>query len=346
MYSRRGSYAYANTRIRAKVAKLITPPQYDKLLQMDLPEIAKFLEETEYKKEFDEFALKESGAHLILHALNVNQVKAFEHVSRISPPRFAVLLQQYLREWDVFNIKTVLRAVLAGEEKEEAKRILVPLGDLDFQFLSSLLDKKDVNEVLSALRSTEYAPVLKAFDSIDSMSLIRLELALDDLIFKQLSSLVALAHEGRYFTDFMKLKIDVANFKILLKLKRAELPPAEVRLYFTAHGSLSLERLVSLYRLSFDGIFSYMRSMPLASFVEPGISEFQQDGSLGLLEVGLDRYFIGHAISLLREHPLTIAPMLGYIAAKKAEIKNIRTIVRGKQAHLDNEIIRKYLVTG
>lgn len=344
-FAGKGSYAYVSTRLRAKTAKLIQPQQYDKLLQMDIAEIAKFLEETEYKKEIDELALKESGEQLVMHALSLNQVRTFRHIMKISPPRSALLFSQYLREWDVFNIKTVLRALLSDENREEARALLVPLGDLDFQLLSSLLDKKDVSEALSALRATEYAPIFKGIDSLDSSSLIQIEVALDDLIFKEFSSLVKSVNEGRYFTDFMQLNSDVLNFKILLKLKKEEAPPAEVRKYFTSHGSLSVERLIAIYRLPFEGIFSYFRSLPLGPFVEPGISQFNEDGSLGLLEVGLDRYFIRHARTLLREHPLTIAPMLGYIASKKAEIKNIRTIVRGKHAHLDNSFIRKYLIT-
>lgn len=344
-YRPSGSYAYLSTRVRAKVAKLIQPQQYDKLLLMELPEIAKFMEETEYKREIDELAIKESGERLILHALMLNQVRTFRHIYEMAPPRFSALFREYLREWDVSNIKIVLRSFLSGEDKEEAKALLVPLGSLDFRFISSLLDKKDASEVLSALKSTEYAPVFKGIESVDRASLIRMSVSLDDFILKNTAALVELAEEGRQFTDFMKLRSDVENFKILLKLKKEGIPYAEARLYFTPSGSLPVERLVALYKLSFEEIFSFLRSMPIGPFVEPGIAEFSSDRSLGLLEVGLDRYLLGHGRSLLRQHPLSIAPVLGFIAAKVAEVKNVRTIVRGKHARLDNAFIRKYLIT-
>jgi len=344
-YRPSGSYAYLSTRVRAKIAKLVQPQQYDKLLQMDLPEIAKFMEETEYKREIDELALKESGERLILHALMLNQVRVFRHIYDMSPLRFSSLFREYLREWDVGNIKVILRSFLSGEDKDEARGLLAPLGSLDFRFISSLLDKKDASEVLSALKSTEYAPVFRDVESLDQASLIRISVALDDFVFKNISSIVELAEEGKFFTDFMKLRADVENFKILLKLKKEGLPYSDARPYFTPNGSLSVERLVSLYKLSFEEIFAYLRSMPIGPFVEPGILEFNSGRSLGLIEVGLDRYLLGNGRSLLRQHPLSIAPVLGFIAAKVAEVKNIRTIVRGKHARLDNAFIRKYLIT-
>ena len=334
-----------STRVRAKTAKLIQPQQYDKLLLMELPEIAKFMEETEYKREIDELALKESGERLILHALMLNQVRTFKHIHDMAPPRFASLFNEYLREWDVGNIKVILRCLVSCEDKEEARALLVPLGSLDFHFISSLLDKKDASDVISALKSTDYAPVFKGVDAVDQASLTRISVALDDFVLKNVSAIVEVAEEGRQFTDFMKLRADVENFKMLLKLKKEGIPYSEARVYFTHIGSLPVERLVSLYKLSFDEVFAFLRSMPVGSFVEPGIAEFNSDRSLGLLEVGLDRYLLGHGRSLLRQHPLSIAPVLGFISAKVAEVKNIRTIVRGKHARLDNAFIRKYLIT-
>jgi len=58
-------YAYTNTRIRVMKTKLLKPLDYKKLFNMSLPEIARFLGETDYEEQINELGAKYSGVTLL-----------------------------------------------------------------------------------------------------------------------------------------------------------------------------------------------------------------------------------------------------------------------------------------
>jgi len=58
-------YAYITGRVRAKKTKLVPHDMYQRMLSMDLAEITRYLEETQYKEEIDEMAKDYSGADLV-----------------------------------------------------------------------------------------------------------------------------------------------------------------------------------------------------------------------------------------------------------------------------------------
>ena len=75
-----GSYAYANTRVRAMRGKLVEPDMYPKLLKMSEAEIIRYLEDNEYKKEIDEMAPRYQGINLIEYALSRNMARHFRKI--------------------------------------------------------------------------------------------------------------------------------------------------------------------------------------------------------------------------------------------------------------------------
>ena len=65
-------------------SKLLQEEDYQKLLKMKLPEIIKFLEETEYKKSIDELALSLRGLDLIEAALNKSLAEFFNKIRQMA----------------------------------------------------------------------------------------------------------------------------------------------------------------------------------------------------------------------------------------------------------------------
>ena len=60
-----GNYPYVTARVMAKRASLLPADTYGRLLQMAVPEIARFLGEREYKQEMVALGAKYSGVDLI-----------------------------------------------------------------------------------------------------------------------------------------------------------------------------------------------------------------------------------------------------------------------------------------
>ncbi|MDD2614129.1 MAG: V-type ATPase subunit, partial [Methanosarcina sp.] len=58
------NYPYAVTRVRAMKSKLLPKESYPRLLNMGIDEITRFIQESEYKNDVDELAMKYSGGDL------------------------------------------------------------------------------------------------------------------------------------------------------------------------------------------------------------------------------------------------------------------------------------------
>ena len=58
------NYAYSVTRVRAMKSKLLPKESYPRLLNMGIDEITRFIQESEYKNDVDELAMKYSGGDL------------------------------------------------------------------------------------------------------------------------------------------------------------------------------------------------------------------------------------------------------------------------------------------
>src|SRR5213592_3320482 len=79
-----GNYPYVTARVRAKKAALLLPDVYERMLQMEIPQIARILSEGAYKAEILALATKVSGVDLIELATsrNLRRVHADHRVLR------------------------------------------------------------------------------------------------------------------------------------------------------------------------------------------------------------------------------------------------------------------------
>src|SRR3989344_437296 len=125
---RLGTYPYTYARASAMKSKLIQKDQYQKLLKMSVSEIAKFLQETEYKREIDELAVSQLGIHHVERALNKNLVRAFRKLKRIAEGNLRILIEEYLRKKDISNLKAIFRGKFTKAEEGYVDSLLIPVG--------------------------------------------------------------------------------------------------------------------------------------------------------------------------------------------------------------------------
>lgn len=78
-------YEYVCTRLRVRKSKLLAREDYLRMLNMSIPEITRFIEETQYKKEIDELGTSFSGIDL-LRSHSAGTWPRNTRTSRRSPP--------------------------------------------------------------------------------------------------------------------------------------------------------------------------------------------------------------------------------------------------------------------
>lgn len=332
-------YAYITGRVRAMKTKLIPHEMYQRMLGMDIPEITRYLEETQYKEEIDSMAKDHSGAELVEYATFANIAKTYRKLLEVSIDEPQFLILEYLRRWDIWNIKTILRGKFHGASEEEIMKYLVPAGELDMEFLEGLAKKERIEEVIQAFDGTDYYEALAQYDG---KMLSSVENALDKLYYFRMERAVGgtLSVGGGLLLKYVRKEIDVKNLVTLFRMNKAGIEASVIQENLIPGGKLH-EELSRMAGQSYNEFVRGLEGYPFWSAISDVAAEV---GSVSRIEARLRAYLVRYAWALSNYHPLSILPVLGYIVSKDTEVSNIRKIVRGKEAGLSAELIEEQVV--
>lgn len=331
------NYAYIVARVRAMKSKLIPKEMYPKFLNMEIPEITRFIGESEYKKDVDELGKKYHGTDLFEHALNQNLALTYRKLIEVSQNEANFLITEYLRSWDIWNIKTIIRGKFSGASEEEILESVVSAGQLRYRDLTEIVKLDTVEGVIAAFAKTPYYPALEGYKGV----LADIENALDKMYYSKLIKAVA-ATENRLFLKFLRTEIDLKNLKILFRMKRAGMERDDIIKMLIPSGMELKE--ADLARLASMPLSEFVRALEEYSYWK-AISDISGElTSLINIETRLDKYGLVYASRISYHYPLSILPVLDYILSKKMEVDNLRIIVRGKETMLPEEIIKAHLV--
>ncbi|MGZ4864292.1 MAG: V-type ATP synthase subunit C [Halobacteriota archaeon] len=334
-------YAYSNARVHAMKVKLFPPETYTKMLVMALPELARFIEESEYKTEIDELAQKHSGIDLIEFATHLNLARTFVKLTEMTMGEPHDLVVEYLRRWDIREIKTILRGKFSGASEQEVAKVLVPSGELSLDFLQNLVRKPSVEAVIAALKGTPYYEVIKDIDY--SESLMKLEDTLDKFYYARMVEFVSRITGSALYLRVIQMEVDVVNLKTVFRLRNAGISGIRTLEYIIPNGLyLSDKDVEKLVNTPFDDFVTQLNKYPYWSAISDIVTDRVE--SLSKVEVRLDKFLNEHVWQTATTHPLTVLPMLGYMLSKDAEVTNIQAIARGKEAGLPEAIIKDHLI--
>src|SRR5512137_222706 len=243
----KGNYAYACTRVKAKKRFLLSRDAYSRLLLMDVHEIGRFLGETQYRNEMTKYASKYIGANLVEVAVTRNLADTYTAILSFTTGHLRDMVGNYLRRWDMFNVKTIVRGKLTEVKDEEIIDTLVPAGAFSEDYLRSLVAMTSVQEIMDALvvePSLGITPELVR-EVVDSKQIARLEDHLDRNMYYDLLKVVkGMNRADELLRDFVRREVDVTNLKVLLKLKAEKIPEDRIGKYLIPGGKeFSIDKL-------------------------------------------------------------------------------------------------------
>ncbi|WP_018257105.1 V-type ATP synthase subunit C [Halomicrobium katesii] len=343
------NYEYVITRVRSRRAKLFDDDDYRKLVRMGPSEISRFMEETEYETEMNALGARYSGVDLVEYALNRNLAKHFDDLLRWSDGRLYDYVARYLRKFDVWNVKTIVRGIYSGADANEVEDDLIRAGELSEQLLDQLVAAGSIEEVVELLDGTIFGDDLaEAYqDYEDSGVLVPLENALDrafyDVLLSGLPTQPEVDSPTGLYVSFLTAEIDFRNLRNALRLARsgAEIDPAE---YHIEGGRLFDADEIGALATSTDQLVQRVRESTYGDDLDAALDTLEAADSLIEFEHALDAALLEYSDQLSNRYPLSVCPVLSYILAKEREVDNIRAIARGREAGLDSDEIEQELV--
>jgi len=340
-----GNYPYVTARVKAKRGLLLPEATYGRLLQMGIPEIARFLGEGEYKAEMIALGARYAGVDLIEMAVSRNLAKTYNQLYEFSEGQLRTMIARYLDRYDLQNVKTIVRSKTYGASPGEVEEDLVPAGSYSAEFLAKLVDAKSLDEVFAELELTIYDQALDVLGL--GPSAVTNWAEWEDLVSKLyyqdlLASIPPSTEANRLMRAFVQREIDILNLKTLLRVWSAG--AAFDRDIFLPGGlETEPEEFEELVRLEFPALRQRLEAYSYYEEIAADLEKVKATG-VGVLLRKVEKLHLKQAARYAHLHPLSILPVLDFVVRKDREVQNIRLIARGKESGLSNEVIKDLLV--
>ena len=341
-------YPYTYVRTAVMKSLLFGKDDYHKMLKMGFSEIAKFLQDSSYRKEINALANEYSGADLLELALNRNLAESFKKLVRISPYELALLIKEYTKRKDIDDIKTILRGKFTNANEKLIENSITGAGTLSFDFLVSLIKKESIEDVLRNNRLVEFSLLEDGLNDLkEKKNLVSIENALDKYYFSHIIQFSKiLPREGELFRNFLLEEVEISNILTLLRLKKARIGKSVAKNFIILSGNrLKDSKIIRLAGLDdLEELSNALGNTEYRNAVAKGFEEFKKNNSLITLETELYKYLLKQSALFMHQHPLSVDVILGYMFAKEIEVRNLKIIVKGRQLGLSEKFIENQLV--
>ncbi|WP_276273061.1 V-type ATP synthase subunit C [Haloarcula litorea] len=343
------NYEYVIARVRSRRSSLFDDDDYRKLVRMGTGEIARFMEDTEYETEMNALGARHSGVDLIEYALNRNLAKHFDDLLDWSEGRLYDYVARYLRKFDAWNVKTVLRGLYSGVDSSDVEDDLIRAGEFEDRRIEALLNAGSVEDVVELLDDTIFGEGLAAAYEVyeETETLVPLENAVDrafyETLLEGLPDNPEIDSPTGLYVEFLTAEVDFRNLRNALRLARsgADLDPSE---YYIEGGKLFDEDSLAQLATNVEGLVSRVRESTYADDLDAALDALAEADNLIEFERALDAALLEYADKLSNRYPLSVCPVFSYILAKEREVDNIRAIARGREAGLGPDEIEQELV--
>ena len=344
---KKGNYAYAVARVKAKKANLMNNDAYQKMLLMSLPEISRFISESGYAKEVTELTGKFDGINLIEHATYMNMARLLKGILDSTTGELHDTLAADLERWDIWNLKVILRGKSFGIDADSIREDLVPAGNLDGASLDKLISletEEDVLNLYGKMNDTAFPQsVLDAYKEQNNLAPI--EDFLDKHHYERLlASIDPSSRPTRLYQDFIRKEIDITNIETILKLKMEGVHGEEVMKYVISGGK-DIDKKLATQLANAETVSAAVNDLAQLDFYDDIKEALDADAnSLRDIVAGMKKYKMRMTKSFSHLYPLSIIPIIDYMIHKENEVNNIRIVARGIESGLDKDTINGLLV--
>ena len=354
--------AWKYKRIMPKITvaklKLMEPKKITGLVDMSLPHISSMLEKTPYKAEISEVNAKGLSSISLEDALLQNFIKTCEEIMELSPKGIRVLLSTFLMKFEANCVKAILRAKQAELDVDEAMKYIIPVGRMDeARCRKTLESSENIADVAESLSDMEYGSVLeKAFAVYEEEKIFYLlAVALDRYVYSKIWRAIGKLGglDKKIARTVIGLEIDSANVKTILRCKAMGISEDQIRRYLIpvseVLGEKELEEVMREEDMqSFINSLVRLAKHAMARDYQYIFTEIQQSHvtSLTRLETILDRGLVETSLRMIKRYTpyFNIGLILAFLNLKWFEVRNLRAIIRGCEAGIPADRVKKLLI--
>ena len=318
-------YLCLSAQIRSMERELLDRVRMERML--DAPttaEAARILTEVGYE------AFNPASERELNHALLQRRLDLFERLYRYAPE--PQIIDVFKLKYDYHNLKAVIKSrggdvshllVDAGRVKaEELPRRYRETGGWDFLPPAMAQAAKEGQRVLAETGDPQRSDAL-----------------IDRAYFAEMLKL-AQDTECAYLLDYVRATIDAANLRSVIRTLRMGRTPAFLKEFLFPGGTVSVDACL---KAAVNGeVERTYRTTALRAAAQAGKEAVEEGGSLTAFEKLCDDAVMAQA-ARARRIPFGVEVVIGFVAAREAELSNVRIIMTGRAAGISADTIRERL---
>ncbi|MFI3249871.1 MAG: V-type ATPase subunit [Eubacteriales bacterium] len=315
-------YLSISTRIRAMENRMLTRERADRLIDAkDDEEASKVLSECGY-----------GDASGDLETM-LSKSRALTMADMASAVPEGALVAVFALKYDYHNIKVALKALAQGLDPVP---LLLEGGRYSKEHMANCARTEDYRDFTPVLSKAAMEAKTLLSETGDPQ---QADFLLDRAYFSEMSEL-AKGTGSSYFMGYIALQIDVSNLRAVVRGLRLQKESDFLRGALVDGGTVSAHRLATVRA---EDIASLFQVGGLSEAATAGVAA-ASDSSVAMttFERLCDNALVAYLSNATRI-PFGEEPVIAYLAAKENEITAIRTIMSGRSAGLDAEIIRTRL---
>jgi ATP synthase A1 C subunit len=343
-------YVYCNAVSSAWEAKLL--PEARIMEFADSPKITNILgalEDGDYRENLADIPKDEEiDIIAVERALRASLSSRYLEILRVVPTERKATLERIIQRSDLWNFKVIITAIHNKVPKEKRIEETIPSPTFSRERLELLTSANDFKELLEYFKGTEYFDVLSSeMENYERIGLYAFLSALDRNYYRSLwMDVLSKKAQRTVLKGTLGYEIDAVNIKLILRLKKEDIPPEEItRLLVRPSYELTERMLMSM--IEAEDIPAAIQTISQTAFgpsLAERIPKFEETGSLFEFEKAIDErmLWIIRWTSVIQF--FSIAPLISYIYLKENEWRNLRAIIRLKADKFDPEKIKETLV--
>lgn len=345
-------------KITVNKLNLIESKKLTSLVGMSLSHIYSVLQKTPYNLELSNINSIEFNSFSLEEALLRNYIKILEELRDLSPKDIRLMLSCMLMKFEVNCIKTLLRVKEAKLSVDEGMKYVFPTGKLTETRCRKILENSEnITDVIDSLLDLEYGFVLvNAYEIyLETKIFHLLEVALDKYVYARIFEAINKFRglDKKIAKTIFGLEIDLENIKTIFRFKELGINNDLVKHYIIPHSEvlnpedfdevLMCSDRQSMIKLLIKVAKRSRAKDHLYLFRELQDSQFT---SLSILKKMFDKGLIKTNLRMIKRYTqfFNIGLLLAFINLKWFEIQDLRTIIRGSEAKIDPDRVRKLLV--
>lgn len=343
-------YAAINARVRAMVSTLLSPQEWVELINAsDFSALISLLRRTVYGPYLSQVDESELHPRRTVYQIQSQMADNFVTLIRAAPEQTCPLLTQLYREFEVDNLKAVLRGIRSGASWDQIRYVLFPLGEMSVLPAEEMVQSGSVSAAVELLHGTPYygtlSHAMRRFNI--EQSLFPLEVALDlDYWRTMWEEINRLSRQDKeQALKILGSLLDVNNLMWAIRYRvYYKLSEEEIINYTLPFGYHVRDADIRAIASGADIPEVISRIFPKLTEVGPLLLEPRK--GLPEVEVQLQRYVMEQSRKAFIGYPFHIGVPLGYMMLKEMEVQDLTVLVEAKSSHTPVDEFRPYLIVG